>query len=90
MTCQRQSVFCIATNLLQAESIVEQLADAGFSNHDVSVLYPDQSGTHDFAHQHSTKAPEGAAGGAGTGGVLGGRSDGLWVRARSRFPAPDC
>lgn len=68
----KKAVFCIATNLLQAGSIVEQLEDAGFSNSDVSVLYPDDSGTRDFAHEHSTKAPEGATAGAGTGGVLGG------------------
>jgi hypothetical protein len=36
------------------------------------VLFPDKSGTRDFAHEHNTKAPEGAATGAGTGGVLGG------------------
>jgi hypothetical protein len=67
-----KAVFCIATNLLQADSIVQQLEDAGFSRNDVSVLYPDTSGTHDFAHRHGTKAPEGATAGAGTGGVLGG------------------
>ena len=33
---------------------------------------PDRSGTKDFAVDNSTKAPEGAATGAGTGAVLGG------------------
>jgi tetrahydromethanopterin S-methyltransferase subunit C len=36
------------------------------------VLLPDVKGTRDFAHEHHTKAPEGAAAGAGAGGVLGG------------------
>jgi tetrahydromethanopterin S-methyltransferase subunit C len=36
------------------------------------VLFPSQSGTRDFAHEHNTKAPEGAVAGAGAGGVLGG------------------
>jgi hypothetical protein len=35
------------------------------------VLLPDKTGTRDFAHEHHTKAPEGAAAGAGTLGVVG-------------------
>src|SRR4030095_13155260 len=42
------------------------------SPNDISVLFPDKSGTRDFAHEQNTKAPEGAAAGAGTGGILGG------------------
>jgi hypothetical protein len=67
-----KAVFCIAKTEAQAIRIVDQLKAAGFSNNDISVLFPDKSGTRDFAHEHSTKAPEGAATGAGTGGVLGG------------------
>jgi hypothetical protein len=43
---------------------------------DISVLFPDKSGTRDFAHEQNTKAPEGAATGAGVGGVVGARSAG--------------
>ena len=32
----------------------------------------DKGGTRDFAHEHNTKAPEGAATGAGTGALVGG------------------
>jgi hypothetical protein len=67
-----KAVFCIAKSELQADRIVNDLRAAGFSNNDISVLFPDKSGTRDFAHEHNTKAPEGAATGAGTGGVLGG------------------
>jgi hypothetical protein len=67
-----KAVFCIAKSELQASRIVSDLKAAGFSNNDISVLFPDKSGTRDFAHEHNTKAPEGAATGAGTGGVLGG------------------
>jgi hypothetical protein len=67
-----KAVFCIAKSELQASRIVNDLKAAGFSNNDISVLFPDKSGTRDFAHEHNTKAPEGAATGAGTGGVLGG------------------
>jgi hypothetical protein len=68
----KKAVMCIVENQLQAESIVGQLQAAAFSNNDISVLFPNKSGTKDFAHVHSTKAPEGAVVGAGAGGMLGG------------------
>src|SRR5688572_13780756 len=67
-----KSVFCLSDNEGQAERIVQELKAAGFSNNDISVLFPDKRGTKDFAHEQHTKAPEGAAAGAGTGGILGG------------------
>ena len=67
-----KAVFCIAKSEGQATRIVEDARDAGFSNNDISVLFPDKGGTRDFAHEQHTKAPEGAATGALTGGVLGG------------------
>jgi hypothetical protein len=70
-----KAVFCIAKSTEQAELIVSNLKNAGFSNNDISVLFPDKNSTRDFAHEKHTKAPEGAAiGGAvgiGTGAVLG-------------------
>src|SRR5580692_7918696 len=68
----KKSVFCIAISRDQAERIVDNLKTAGFSNNDISVLFPDRATTHDFAHEKHTKAPEGIATGAGTGGVIGG------------------
>jgi hypothetical protein len=67
-----QAVFCLARTEAQAIRIVDQLKAAGFSHNDISVLFPDKAGTRDFAHEQHTKAPEGAAAGAGPGGVLGG------------------
>src|SRR5271169_1656501 len=67
-----KAVFAIATNEEQAINIANQLKNAGFSNNDISVLFPDKAGSRDFAHEQHTKAPEGAATGAGTGAVLGG------------------
>src|SRR6202022_3871693 len=52
--------------------IADQLKAAGFSDNDVSVLFPDKQGTKDFAHEQHTKAPEGAATGATGGAVVGG------------------
>jgi uncharacterized membrane protein len=67
-----KAVFGIAKTEGQAQRIVVDLKDAGFSNNDISVLFPDKTGTRDFAHEHNTKAPEGATTGATTGGLLGG------------------
>src|SRR5438128_10624719 len=67
-----KSVFCLCDTAGQAESIVDGLRPTGFSNNDISVLFPDKSGTRDFAHEQHTKAPEGEATGAGAGGAVGG------------------
>jgi len=67
-----KAVFCIARNETQAERIVAELRAAGFLNDDISALFPDRSGTRDFAHEQNTKAPEVATAGAGAGGLLGG------------------
>jgi hypothetical protein len=68
----KKAVFCIATSETQAERIVGDLKTAGFSNNDISALFPDRAGTRDFAHEQHTKAPEGATTGGVVGGVLGG------------------
>jgi hypothetical protein len=67
-----KAVFAIAKTEEQAINIASQLKIAGFSENDISVLFPDKMGIRDFAHEQHTKAPEGAAAGAGTGAVLGG------------------
>src|SRR6202050_2347170 len=68
----KKAVFGIAKSESQAILIADRLRAAGFSENDVSVLFPDKQGTKDFAHEQHTKAPEGAAVGAGSGAVLGG------------------
>jgi len=60
----KKAVFGIAKSESQAIMIADQLKAAGFTNNDVSVLFPDKQGTKDFAHEQHTKAPEGAATGA--------------------------
>jgi hypothetical protein len=67
-----KAVIGLASSEAQAEKIVADLQAAGFSNNDISALFPDKQGTRDFAHEQNTKAPEGAVAGAGAGGVLGG------------------
>ncbi len=68
----KSAVFAIVSNPIQAEAVVDELRLAGFSNNDVSVLFPDTEGTQEFAHAKSTKAPEGAVVGASAGGLFGG------------------
>lgn len=67
-----KAVFCTVKTSNQATQVVDQLKNAGFTSNDISVLMPDKSGTKEFAVDNETKAPEGAATGAGTGAVLGG------------------
>jgi len=68
----KKSVIGIVETQIQAERVVDQLQQAGVSSGDISALFPDKRGTKDFAHEHNTKAPEGAVAGVGAGGVVGG------------------
>lgn len=68
----KTSVYCIATTEGQADRIVRELQTVGFSNDDISVLFPDTRGSRDLGHEKHTKAPEGVATGASTGGIVGG------------------
>jgi hypothetical protein len=67
-----KAIFCIAKTHQQADEIVASLRAINIREQDISVLFPDRKGSHDFAHEHNTKAPEGAITGAGAGGVAGG------------------
>jgi hypothetical protein len=66
------AVFGIYPDRLSTENAVAALKEAGFRNTDISVLFPDNVGTKDFAHEKNTKAPEGVATGASSGAVIGG------------------
>jgi len=66
------AVFGIYPDRLSIENAVAALKEAGFRNTDISVLFPENAGTKDFAHEKHTKAPEGATTGATSGAVIGG------------------
>jgi len=66
------AVFGIYSSRTNAGNAVDLLKAAGFRNTDISVLFAENLGTKDFAHEKGTKAPEGAATGAGSGAVIGG------------------
>ena len=72
MAGKNTAVFGIYTTRRSVENAVDSLKIDGFRNTDISVLLPENEGTKDFAHEKQTKAPEGAAAGAGTGAILGG------------------
>src|SRR5882757_8780919 len=72
MAGKNTAVFGIYPAYASVEYGVDALRTAGFGNSDISVLFPENTGTKDFAHEKGTKAPEGATTGAGTGVVVGG------------------
>ena len=72
MAGKNTAVYGIYRDRAHVEDAVDALIDNGFRSEDISVLMPENVGTKDFAHEKGTKAPEGAAAGAGTGAVVGG------------------
>jgi hypothetical protein len=72
MARKNTAVFGIYPDRPAVEETVEHLRSAGFRSTDISVLFPDNQGTKDFAHEKSTKAPEGATAGVVAGGITGG------------------
>src|SRR3954471_10499958 len=72
MAGKNTAVFGIYRDQLGVEEAVNALRAADFRNTDISVLFPENEGTKDFAVRKDTKAPEGTATGATTGAVIGG------------------
>jgi hypothetical protein len=72
MAGKNTAVFGLYPSYESVERAVDALRADGFRSTDISVLFPENVGTKDFAHEKGTKAPEGATTGAGTGAVIGG------------------
>jgi len=72
MAGKNTAVFGIYQDRVAVEEAVEQFRLAGFRATDLSVLFPENRGTKDLAHEKNTKAPEGAATGGLAGGITGG------------------
>ena len=69
------SVFGIYPSRNKVESAVNCFKDAGFSNSEISVMLPDtqeSKESKELVTENGTKAPEGAAVGAGSGAAVGG------------------
>src|SRR3954453_13435969 len=86
MAVKNIAVFGIYPDQLTAEDAVDTLRDAGFRNTDISVLFPDNQGSKDFAHEKATKAPEGAVVGGASGAVIGGALG--WLAGIGGFALP--
>jgi hypothetical protein len=69
---KKTAVFGIYSSLPNADNATDTLVRSGFPAADISALLPDNLGTKEIGTQKATKAPEGAATGAGSGAVLGG------------------
>lgn len=69
----KKSVFGVVKNQEQAQILVNDLLNKGFSRESISVLVSDVDGVvaKDVVEKH-TKAAEGAASGGVTGGIIGG------------------
>ena len=72
MSAKNTAVFGIYKDRPAVEEAVDHLRRAGFRSTDISVLFPENQGTKDFAHEKNTKAPEGATSGVVAGGIAGG------------------
>jgi hypothetical protein len=86
MAGKNTAVFGIYPTYASVETGVDALRTAGFRNTDISVLFPENVGTKDFAHEKGTKAPEGATAGASTGAVVGGALG--WLAGIGAFAIP--
>src|SRR5262247_2834116 len=72
MAGKNTAVFGIYTSNTGLEEGVNALRAANFRPEDISVLFSENVGNKDFAHERASKAPEGATTGAAAGAVMGG------------------
>lgn len=72
MTGKNTAVFGIYSDRVALEEGLMALQEANFRPEDISMLFPYNEGTKEFAHEKATKAPEGATAGAGAGAAIGG------------------
>ena len=72
MQNKKTAVFGIYPTLESADNATDSLVRSGFPSADISALVPENLGNQQIGTEKSTKAPEGATAGAGTGAVLGG------------------
>src|SRR5579862_8596843 len=69
---KKTAVFGIYPSLEAANNATDVLVKGGFPSSEISALLPDNLGSRPIATEKSTKAPEGAAAGGGSGAVVGG------------------
>jgi len=69
---KNKSVVGIYATRKSAEIGIDSLREAGSPNTDISLLLPENLGSKEWFTLKTTKAPEGATTGAGSGAVIGG------------------
>jgi hypothetical protein len=80
MAGKNTSVLGIYSNYAAVERAVDELRDAGFRNTDISVLFPANAGTKDFAHEKGLGAQAlRLVAPSHTGGALG------WLAGSARW-----
>ncbi|MEO8494222.1 MAG: hypothetical protein ABI614_04070 [Planctomycetota bacterium] len=67
-----KAVFCITDDRSKAVSIVEDLRTSGFRPAEISIVVAHEDAEGEIVIEGNTKAPEGAATGAGSGMLVGG------------------
>ena len=72
MQNKKTAVFGIYTTMEAADLATDALVKSGFPAREVSALLPENLGSRPIGTEKASKAPEGAATGAGSGAVLGG------------------
>ncbi len=72
MAGKNTAAFGIYPDRASVEDAIERFKRAGFRNTDISVLFPENIGNKDLAHEKHSKAPEGTAAGVTSGAVIGG------------------
>lgn len=72
MSSKNTATFGIFSTRSNVENAVNRLKVAGYPNTDISVLFPHDESTKEFAAEKGTKAPDGAVTGASAGVVVGG------------------
>ena len=86
MAGKNTAAFGIYPTRASVDNAVDTLRAENFRNTDISVLFPENEGSKDFAHEKNTKAPEGAVTGVSAGAVVGG---GLgWLAAIGALAIP--
>ena len=80
------SAFGIYPDAGTARDAMSAFKAAGFRETDISMLFPENVGSKDFAHERHTKAPEGAAAGGGVGAAIGAALG--WVAASGSMAVP--
>lgn len=71
MSGKETAIFGIYPYYSSVEHAVEALRAAGFRNTNISVLFPKNAGSMNFAREVAAKLPGGVMGGVGTGAVEG-------------------